>query len=249
MRSVRVIVAGLALSAALAASASAPHRAEAAQTNCGAYGDVFSGYATNSSLPYIGARITLTPRSSTQCTNLGGGLDDRRSHAWVMMVQTPGGTGGWSQIGTNRKYGGVTKIWSQYTTCATGPGCGVVDNYSSVTSVDNVVRTFEVKYVGSCGCFYNSWAGNLLSWTSWDPWANGWTTAGEQYMTEKSYQGSDIPGLSSSTTDFVNLQSQDIFSGDWVTNGNSYRSATSASRSVLTGFAYNSFGTWTYPLT
>jgi hypothetical protein len=193
--------------------------ASAAQSNCGVRTSYFDGYVwDNRWAPrFEGADATLTLRTGGLC-----GTDQNQisnfTNAWSMIAGDPSGSAcGWAQSGFERGYvvGGGNNI--RHFGQISNDTCSILDTrYSSSYITPGTTHDYYSGYVPQCACAISYVDGVPYRTSSFDPYGT-WTYPFQpQFNGETSYLQNDMPGSSTSHTQFRSLMAENASTDIYV---------------------------------
>lgn len=198
---VAAITAAAALATAQSASAEVPNCTPSGQVA----GNYFDGMAAYNQ-PYNGVSANLLVRYGAVCDsdtstynpstqNLGN-----FNYSWTMIADTGGN--GWLQSGFFRDYGTGINNFAQYYNA----NYGIVDIVGAVVNPGETHRYWQQRYGDSQGVFHSNVDTTRLINTS--NLMDGWAGLSQQFFNETRYKSSDVPGTSTSKTQFTNIQTE-----------------------------------------
>lgn len=204
----------------------------AAQTACGAGGNLFAGYGQNlGTYDYEGAYSVIKAQNSNLCTQNPGSPYEYRWAIGTNMIAS-GNVLGWVQSGFAKRYTGSLRHFTQVvrnrtlsTSCTTGAEDFCTYFWTITNPSPGSTTQYEDALCRAClngqGAIQSKIAGNLMYTTRWSPRTTGnWTEPYvPQWFGETYYASSDIPGTSSARIDILT---------PLIRNGTSWQNAQAA---------------------
>lgn len=235
----------LALAIALAAPMGLATAAHAEVYTCGTHGNLHDGYGngSNDSNSWEGTSATIVVRHGSVCDT--DTSSNNTSSAWTMVNAF--NTAGWAQSGYIRWYGSSIYHFAQYRRNS---------STAWVTKIGSTALTAGSSYKYWQQSIYNSSAGQwqirdnvnstVLLQTNFNTFSYWNEPFSVQWSGETDYAQSDVPGSSSATAKFSNMQVQRYSDDGWQSGLRALGAFTdTSSRYHRSSVSSNSFSIWT----